>query len=73
MPKDTRNYGKKYSHEEVRYEHPSRHGKDECKDCEHYIRGSPPHCTGVVDPISPGDWCIRFDREEDEEAAEDAE
>lgn len=59
--KDTRNYGKKFSHEEVRYEHPAR-GPDHCAGCEHFIM--PNHCTGVADPISPEDWCVRYDRKE---------
>lgn len=54
---DTRNYGKKESHDAVAFEHPAK-GPHHCSECEHYVGR---HCTKVVDPISPGDWCRLFE------------
>ena len=54
---DTRNYGKKEGHEAVDFEHPAR-GPNHCSECEHYVGR---HCTKVVDPISPEDWCRLFE------------
>jgi hypothetical protein len=54
---DTRNYGKKESHDAVAFEHPAK-GPHQCSACEHYVGR---HCTKVVDPISPDDWCRLFE------------
>jgi len=54
----------KYTHAEVRFEHPAR-GKDTCDECAHFIRGSlggwhVGGCEIVKDPIEPEDWCKKF-------------
>ena len=54
----------KYTHAEVRFEHPSR-GKNTCDECAHFIRGSlggwhVGGCELVNDPIEPQDWCNKF-------------
>jgi len=57
--RDTRDYGKKKTHEEVQYSEgmPSRH----CSICDNYLYKGP-HCKKVVDPIDPDMWCIEFKR-----------
>jgi hypothetical protein len=54
--------GMKANHRTVQYEHPSKRD-DHCSDCENYIKpfGRDPRCRTVASPISPADWCIRFD------------
>jgi hypothetical protein len=52
----------KLSHKSVNYEHPSKHSPDECEDCAHFIKASPPRCESVQNPIRDGDWCKRFSR-----------
>jgi hypothetical protein len=54
----------KYTHAEVRFEHPAR-GKNACDECAHFIRGSlggwhVGGCEIVKDPIEPEDWCNNF-------------
>ncbi len=54
----------KYTHAEVRFEHPAR-GKNSCDECAHFIRGSlggwhVGGCELVNDPIEPQDWCNKF-------------
>ena len=54
----------KYTHAEVRFEHPAR-GENTCDECEHFIRGSLGGwhiggCEIVKDPIEPEDWCNKF-------------
>ena len=54
----------KYTHAEVRFEHPAR-GKNTCDECAHFIRGSlggwhVGGCELVKDPIEPQDWCNKF-------------
>jgi ketosteroid isomerase-like protein len=54
----------KYTHAEVRFEHPAR-GKNTCDECAHFIRGSlggwhVGGCELVKDPIEPEDWCNKF-------------
>ena len=54
----------KYTHAEVRFEHPAR-GKNTCDECAHFIRGSlggwhVGGCEIVKDPIEPEDWCNKF-------------
>jgi hypothetical protein len=54
----------KYTHAEVRFEHPAR-GKNTCDECAHFIRGSLGGwhlggCELVKDPIEPQDWCNKF-------------
>lgn len=36
---------------------------EHCEACTMYEEGSTPHCTVVVDPISPSGWCRYFKRE----------
>ena len=54
----------KYTHAEVRFEHPAS-GKNTCDECAHFIRGSlggwhVGGCELVKDPIEPQDWCNKF-------------
>ena len=54
----------KYTHAEVRFEHPAR-GKNTCDECAHFIRGSlggwhVGGCEIVKNPIEPEDWCNKF-------------
>jgi len=51
----------KWSHRDVRYEAPSQHDGKFCAGCEHFIKGDPPACTGVKQPISPRGFCFRYD------------
>ena len=56
----------KSSHEEVGFEHPSRHGGQTCKECVHLrliwiINLGPVHCETVKDPIKYGDYCKRWE------------
>lgn len=54
---------KKFTHAEVQYEHPSRHGHDDCGDCVNFIDTDPARCKGVLQPIREEDWCKRFKRQ----------
>jgi hypothetical protein len=54
----------KYTHAEVRFEHPAR-GKNTCDECAQFIRGSlggwhVGGCEIVKNPIEPEDWCNKF-------------
>ena len=54
----------KYTHAEVRFEHPAR-GNNTFDECAHFIRGSlggwhVGGCEIVKDPIEPEDWCNKF-------------
>lgn len=52
----------KLSHAAVAYENPSRHARQTCAQCVHFITAKPPRCEGVKSPIQPGAWCKRFER-----------
>jgi len=56
---DEKPESEKHTHEEVKYESPSRHGGQTCAGCRWFI--APDACTGVQKPIRPGDWCTEFD------------
>ena len=52
----------KLSHAAVKYESPSRHANQSCASCIHFIAANPPRCEAVQSPISPEDWCKRFEQ-----------
>jgi hypothetical protein len=54
----------KYHHDTVGYENPSTHPGQQCRNCEHFIKGSdliPNRCEGVRMPIADAAWCHRFE------------
>jgi hypothetical protein len=61
----------KLAHNEVAYEHPSKHRPQQCRVCKHFIADGhkndnnkfSPRCEGVRDPIHAEDWCKRFEIE----------
>jgi hypothetical protein len=52
----------KSTHEEAKYEHPSRHRDQHCSICEHFIKTMPPRCEVVKSPIRAVDWCKWWER-----------
>lgn len=53
----------KFTHDDVRYQHPSTHHGEHCSNCVHFIRAVPPRCQGVRSPIRAEDWCKRYKKE----------
>jgi hypothetical protein len=50
-------------HPQVRFEHPSKHGGQNCGGCLHLIfglQGPRVRCETVKDPVSRADWCERW-------------
>lgn len=54
---------KKLTKDEVGYEHPSKHGQEDCGDCVHFQVLAKNHCEIVDGIIKSEDWCRKFKRE----------
>jgi hypothetical protein len=52
----------KSKHSVVNYEHPAK-GRNHCGNCAHFINAHIPRCETVMNPIRPGDWCKRWERD----------